>query len=74
MINDMVAPNELAVIHRVLEEIRNEFPVVEAFEFDEKIRNIVNSKIHDKLAILEDKYEAEANIVLMDMKEAFDDR
>ena len=51
--------NELKVVDRVLDDIRREFPVKEAFDYEEKIRQIVNQKIWDVCATLQQVYEEE---------------
>lgn len=66
----MTSPADMTVVLRVLDDVRRMCKVksdTEPMEFNEKIINITNQAIWDKLAILQDLYEQEADFVLNEM-------
>lgn len=66
-----MTPQDMTAVKRVLDDIRREFPVKEAIDYEEKIRNIVNQKVWDVLATLQDVYEEEVDYVLDEMSHKY---
>jgi len=58
-----ISPQDLDITNRVLDDIRREFPVREAFDYEEKIRQIVNQRIWDVCATMQDVYKKESDYV-----------
>ena len=58
---------DMSVVDRVFSDIRREFPVKEAIDYEDKIRQIVNQKIWDVLATLQDVYNEEVDYVMDEM-------
>jgi len=58
---------DMQVVDRVLNDIRREFPVKEAIDYEDKIRQIVNQKVWDVLATLQDVYNEEVDYVMDEM-------
>jgi hypothetical protein len=62
-----MTPQDMSVVDRVFNDIRREFPVKEAIDYEDKIRQIVNQKIWDVLTILQDVYNEEVDYVMDEM-------
>ena len=58
--NNYLSPHDLEVVKRVLNDIRKQFPVKEAFDFEERLLKIFHQHLWDVLANLQTQYENEA--------------
>lgn len=62
-----LSPNDMPVVTRVLDDIRGEFAVREAYDFTDKLRQVFNIHLQDVLARLQEEYENEAVSILDEM-------
>jgi hypothetical protein len=62
-----ITAQDMEVVDRVLNDIRREFPVKEAIDYEDKIQQIVSQKVWDVLANLQDVYEEEVDFTLNEL-------